>query len=196
MLPSILSLAFPRENPSLNRTAGAIVPVFLIAGFGLASLTRTLRARLRPPFGNRLAWAAALALLLAAAVQDYNLVFDRYFRQYSLASWNSSEMGSVIRDFADTIGSRDNAWVVSYPHWVDTRLVGINAGFPGKDYELMLENLDLTRVIPGSKLFLVKPNDDEAQASLSNLYPEGWFTEYQSTVESKNFLIFFVPELK
>ena len=31
MLPSILSLAFPEENPALNRTAGAAVPIFIIS---------------------------------------------------------------------------------------------------------------------------------------------------------------------
>jgi len=42
MMPSILSLAFPGENPSLNRMSGAIVPVFLIVGrYG----------RVRPPTG-------------------------------------------------------------------------------------------------------------------------------------------------
>jgi hypothetical protein len=32
MLPSILSLAFPSENPTLNRTAGALIPVFIVIG--------------------------------------------------------------------------------------------------------------------------------------------------------------------
>ena len=32
MMPSILSLAFPGENPSINRSAAAMIPVFLIVG--------------------------------------------------------------------------------------------------------------------------------------------------------------------
>jgi hypothetical protein len=35
MMPSILSLAFPAENPSLNRPAGVIVPAFLVIGLML-----------------------------------------------------------------------------------------------------------------------------------------------------------------
>ena len=38
MLPSILSLAFPDENPALNRAAGAIVPVFVIIAIALDGL--------------------------------------------------------------------------------------------------------------------------------------------------------------
>ena len=35
MLPSILSLAFPAENPSLNRTGAAYIPIFVIIGLAL-----------------------------------------------------------------------------------------------------------------------------------------------------------------
>jgi hypothetical protein len=42
MMPSILSLAFPEENPSLNRSSAAIVPVFIIAALGLEGLLSAL----------------------------------------------------------------------------------------------------------------------------------------------------------
>ena len=35
MLPSILSIAFPDENPSLNRSGGAIIPVFIIIAIAI-----------------------------------------------------------------------------------------------------------------------------------------------------------------
>ncbi|MGH2605941.1 MAG: ArnT family glycosyltransferase, partial [Anaerolineales bacterium] len=38
MLPSILSLAFPAENPAPNRAAGAMIPVFVLTGIFLADL--------------------------------------------------------------------------------------------------------------------------------------------------------------
>ncbi|MCK5313821.1 MAG: glycosyltransferase family 39 protein, partial [Anaerolineales bacterium] len=46
MLPSVLSLAFPAENPSLNRAAGAIVPVFLILGIALDALLDVFEKKL------------------------------------------------------------------------------------------------------------------------------------------------------
>ncbi|MBN2048757.1 MAG: glycosyltransferase family 39 protein, partial [Anaerolineaceae bacterium] len=42
LMPSILSLAFPDENPSLNRTSGAMVPVILVAAMGLEAVLRGL----------------------------------------------------------------------------------------------------------------------------------------------------------
>ncbi len=40
MLPSILSLAFPAENPNLYRTGGVIVPAFLMVGLALDGLMK------------------------------------------------------------------------------------------------------------------------------------------------------------
>jgi hypothetical protein len=42
MLPSILSLAFPRENPALNRSGGAMVPVFIIIGIGFYNFIKII----------------------------------------------------------------------------------------------------------------------------------------------------------
>lgn len=193
MLPSILALAFPIENPNLYRTGGALVPVFLIIGFTMDGLLNALRDRLGPNWGSRAAWVVGGFLLLWAGLQNYNLVFERYLLEYRLSAWNTSELGEVIRSFADSVGTEDSAWVVPFAHWVDTRLVGINAGVPIKDYALWPDQLDQSLPVAAPKLFLVKPNDLEGQQALVGLYPEGWFTRYDSFIEDKDFLIYFVP---
>ncbi len=129
MLPSILSLAFPSENPILNRTAGAIIPVFLLVGMALDSLMNAIESRIGAEWGAKLAWGLAILLVLGASQLNYELVFVQYQRSYELSSWNTSEMGKVIREFSETIGSPETAWVVGFPYWVDTRLVGIMQAF-------------------------------------------------------------------
>ena len=193
MMPSILSLAFPAENPVLNRTGAALIPVFLLVGMALEGLTSGIKRSLSGPWGARLAWALAIVLLAWSASQNYDLVFHQYAQEYSLSAWNSSEMGQVIRDFALTVGSRDDAWVVGYPYWVDTRLVGFNAGYPGHDYAIFEEQLASTTELPGAKLFLVNPEDNGSVLELRHLYPDGSLKEYVSKYENKNFLMFFVP---
>jgi 4-amino-4-deoxy-L-arabinose transferase-like glycosyltransferase len=193
MLPSILSLAFPSENPVLSRTGGAIIPVFLMIGLALEGLLSQIRVSFKPPVGDRLAAGLALVLLGWSAFQNYNLVFTQYAQEYALSSWNTSEMGQVIRDFADTIGSPDNAWVVGYPYWVDTRLVGMTAGYPTKDFVILADQLQETLADPGAKLFLVNLEDAQAVTALRQLYPRGSLKEYQSKTETKDFLMFFVP---
>lgn len=196
MLPSIMALAFPIENPNLYRTGGAIVPVFLIIGFGMEGLINALKTGLAYKWGTRFAWAVGFLLLLWSAVQDFDWVFSRYYQQYRESAWNTTEVGHVIRAFADSVGSGDNAWVVPSPHWVDTRLVGINAGYPIKDYALWPENLEETLGDKRAKLFIVKPDNQVAIEKLQLLYPEGWFQLYTSQVPTKDFLIFFVPPSK
>ena len=136
MLPSILSLAFPDENPALNRAAGAIVPVFLIVAIALDGLMSGVEKRMPSKTGSALAWGMALILIFFSALGNYDLVFNQYQRAYELSSWNTSEMGKVIHDFGDMYGGTNNAYVVPYPYWVDTRLVGMNAGDPTRDYAI------------------------------------------------------------
>ncbi len=192
-LPSILSLAFPAENPALNRMAGAIVPVFLIVAIALDGLMTTLSNRLSLFWGPKVALGVAVGCLTLASLQNYSLVFEEYQRVFELSSWNTSEMGQVIKSFTTSVGSPDSAWVVAFPHWVDTRLVGMNAGYPLKDYAIWTDQLAETISDPRPKLFLVKPEDTQAINTLQTLYPQGVLQEYTSRVENHDFYMYFVP---
>jgi hypothetical protein len=192
-LPSTLSLAFPAENPNLYRTGGALIPVFLMAGIALDGLMRSMTKRIPAPAGKRYAWAIALLLIGLSCLQDYDLVFRQFYEQYRLSSWNTSEIGQVVREYTTTLGSPETVWVMGAPHWVDTRLVAINAGYPGKDFALFVDELGITTAEPRSKLFIVKPDDQPAIDALGALYPQGWFQTYISKAPTKDFLIFFVP---
>jgi hypothetical protein len=187
MLSSTLSLAFPGENPNLNRTAGALVPVFIIAALTLDGLVTALE-KWRRYWG----WGLAILLLFFVGRQNYDLIFNQYQAIYTAYSINSSEMGELIQDFADSVGRYDTAWVIGYPYWVDTRLVGINAGQPGHDYALAYEDIGRTLAIPDYKLFIFHPQDSVTQQLLTRLYPQGSLRPYQSAV-GKNFFMFIVP---
>jgi hypothetical protein len=193
LMPSILSLAYPDENPALNRMAGALVPVFVVIGIALDAILQVIEQRSKTPSASLMGWALAGGLLILSAAQNYDLVFNRYQTAYAAASWNTSEMGQVIRQFSDSIGDADSAWVLPYPHWVDTRLVGMHAGYPTKDYAVFPDQLLTTLFVPGPKLFLVKPEDLDGKNLLQNLYPQGWFQVYDSRYERKDFLMFLVP---
>jgi len=193
MMPSILSLAYPGENPSLNRTSAAFIPVVLIAGLAFESFIRTI---LQPKDGGRGRWLAGVvaALLLIISInQNFNLVFDKYAKQYQLSAWNTSEIGGVIRQFTDTVGSPETAYVVGYPYWVDTRLVAYNAGFPGMDFAIWPDQFEMTKEKTGAKLFILYPEDLEDLKLLSELYPNGGASYHLSPVEGKNFYVFSVP---
>jgi hypothetical protein len=192
MLPSILSLAFPSENPTLNRTAGALVPVFLIIGLSFEGLLTNIENRISRPVNKAVVVAMGIIFLLWAGYQNYDLVFNQFEQNYRQSAWNTSEIGGAIRDFTESIGSQENAFVVAYPHWVDTRLVGINAGFPTRDFAIWPDDLSKTLNSGGSKLFIIKNDDMESLVILQDLYPDGIVQRYTSADNNKDFFQYFV----
>lgn len=200
-LPSILSLAFPNENPAPNRAGAAMIPVFLLIALALDGLLRALGARREKaeaasgaPLarGAFWAWALALLLFLFAATQNFTLVFRQYDRQYRLSALNTSEMGEVIRWFGQRYGTLEPVWIVPYPYWVDTRLPMTFLGIPNRDLALWRDQLESTLTTPPPKLFLFKPEDVETLQALQMLYPQGKWNVYPASTEGHEFLFFIV----
>jgi hypothetical protein len=194
-LPSILALAFPAENPALNRAAGAFVPTFLIVAIALDGLLTTLAAGIGRRAGPAVMWLVAAFLVVWSASQNYDLVFNQYNKEFTQGSWNTSEMGAVIKQFAQVYGSSENAWVVPYPYWVDTRLPGVWAGIPNRDFALWPQDFSKTQSIQGAKLFIIDTADGGAANDLEKLYPQGVISTFHSATKQpgKDFWILFVP---
>jgi 4-amino-4-deoxy-L-arabinose transferase-like glycosyltransferase len=194
MMPSILSLAFPNENPSLNRTGGAYIPVMIVAAIALDGLMTGLWRAARSRMGRFATGGLVAVLLIWCMAQNADLVFHQFKVQFNAAAWNTYEIGDVVRSFADSIGSIDTAYVVPYPYWVDTRLVGINAGYPTKDTAIAPNQFAETKSDPRAKLFILKQEDQENIAALKKLYPNGTLQYHKSTpYEGKDFWLFLVP---
>jgi hypothetical protein len=197
-MPSVLSLAFPGENPALNRAGGAYVPVFIIGALALDGLLNSFG---RGTIRNVMAWVLAGILLFFSASQNYDLVFNQFYNSYRLGAWNSSDMGREIHEFGQTYGRTDTAWVVPFPHWVDTRLPAVWAGIPNRDMAMWPENLESTLELPGPKMFLVKANIEEPEGNdqdtldvLDKLYPNGKLRLFDSDIPGHDFWIFTVPK--
>jgi len=193
VLPSALSIAFPDENPALNRAGGAIIPVFIVIGIAVENIYTNLKSRVSLYRGGK--WVTRgliLLLLFGTAWVNANLVFEDYYQQFKKSALNTSEIGGVIAHFSETIGDKDHAWVVPYPHWVDTRLVGIHAVGQVKDYALWQHDIQVTSGISPPKLYIYKPDDQETYDILKNMYPDGINLTYQSEVVGRNFMLYYV----
>ncbi len=187
LMPSILSLAFPVENPALNRAGGAAVAAILVSARALDGLLAGFGAeRKRALVG----YGLVAVLLSASTLQNYNLVFRKFDASYRLAVWNSSEMGAVLQEH----GNVDASWVVPYPQWVDTRLPAIWMGIVGRDFALWPKDFAATKDVPGPKIFLFKPEDIETENALKQIYPNGTLSRYTSVTIGKDFMIFLVEE--
>jgi hypothetical protein len=205
-LPSTLSLAFPGENPALNRAGAAYIPAFIIGAMALDGLLTSLRGG-RPALSRVEAmrtvvmWGIAGLLLLVSASQNYDLVFDQYAGSFKQGSWNTSDMGGVIREFEQTYGRTDTVWIVPYPHWVDTRLPAVWAGIPNRDMAMWRDDLATTLELTGPKLFMARANleapefnDTETLDILQSLYPNGQLRMFDSDVPGHDFWIYVVPQ--
>lgn len=197
LLPSILSLAYPNENPALNRAGGAYIPVFILGAMALDGLASAIG------WGGRRAvvsWALMAILLWVSARQNYDLVFNQYYNIFRNSSWNTSDMGRVIKDFENTYGTTETVWVVPWPFWVDTRLPAAWAGIPNRDLAIQTDQLTDTLQLAGPKLFMFKANvedpaanDQQSMDVLKMLYPQGQLRLFDSDVPGHDFWIFTVP---
>jgi hypothetical protein len=193
LVPSILRVQVPTENPAPHLAAGALALVFVMAALALEAALSAFSRALEDGAGRGLAFIIGLCLLGVAAFHNQVLIFDLFANQYAERNWNSAEIGSVIENFANTVGERDQAWVLRYPHWVDTRVVGIEAGYAGKDYQIGVEELEQTLDMPTPKMFILNIEDAEGLSALQVMYPNGVFSQQDSIYENRDFTIFFVP---
>jgi hypothetical protein len=191
IMPSVLSLAYPAENPALNRAGGASIVVILIAALALEGFVTSFGSSMKRQV---IAYALTGVLFVASAYSNYDLVFRQFYAQYASGAWNTSEMGKVIRDFRDEYGQTDTVWIVPYPYWVDTRLPGVWAGIPNRDFALFPEFLSDSLAYPAPKMFIYWHPDTETEKILRELYPNGIVTRYTSAFEGKDFYIFLVEE--
>jgi hypothetical protein len=192
LMPSILSLAFPQENPSLNRTSAALIPAALIISLCLDGIMSALERAWEGTKGTAVAWGLGIALLAFSCWQNFDLVFRQYDEQYRFFSLNSGEAGQVVRGFLDSGNTMEQVFVLEYPHWVDSRLVAIAAGHPETDPFFQREYLFDTLDIRPPLLFLFNKDDRASLEILTLLYPQGILNRYTSETARGDFWIYHV----
>ena len=192
MLPSILSIAFPKENPSLNRTSAALIPIMLIIALSLDGIMSSLEYAREGSKGRVAAWSLAVAMLAFSCWQNFDLVFRQYDEQYRYFSLNATEVGGVVREFLDDGNSMEQVFVLQFPYWVDSRLVAIAAGHPEVDPIIKPGYLfDTLRVKP-PLIFLIHKDDFTTLEILTLLYPQGILNRYTSERPDLDFWIYRV----
>jgi hypothetical protein len=194
MLPSILSLAFPDENPAPNRASGAIVPVFTLAAVSLSLLPTWMRSVWNDKRVKYLIVSVFVILIPFILLDNFNLVFDQFATLYRSRNWNTREVGEYINGFATTVGEFDTAHVIETPHWLDGRLVAMIAGAnPRIDYSIKLEEIPQLKDEKRPQIFILQPGDTSAIGQLTDVFPHGSLSRYESDVDHHDFMIYFVP---
>jgi hypothetical protein len=165
ILPSVLSLAFPGENPALNRAGGASVAGIIVSALALDGLVAGFGSEKKRQL---IAYGLTGVLFAASAFGNYDLVFNKFNANFRAGAWNTSEMGKVISQFRDAYGQTDTVWIVPFPHWVDTRLPGVWAGVPNRDFAMWQDSLADSLLYPAPKMFIFWNQDWKLREFLGN----------------------------
>lgn len=207
LLPSALSIAYPVENPSHTRTSGALPLAYLIAALPLALIVQSLIDQLGGRRG-RFAAGAAVALVVAGAYGANSAIyFNNYYQAYVGSSLPYTEVGRVLRGFAESDGSFGNAFMIAYPYWWDHRAIGIEAGridwpngivdraavprFLADTYA----RTDRYRLDPDRDLlFFYAPDDEATEAALRQWFPQGRALLVQS-YQDDSYRLYRAPSL-
>ena len=208
LLPSALSIAYPVENPSHTRTSGALPEAYLIAALPLALVMASILRLARGRAGVMLSGGLVALVVLGAHNLNSNIYFNDYRESYLVSSLPYTEAGRVLRGFAQSDGSYGNAFMIAYPYWWDHRAIGIEGGrtdWPNgiisrNDIVSFLSEAaqrdDEYRLNPERDLlFFYATEDDETEALLTELFPDGYAQYRQSYQEDDDYKLFRVPRL-
>lgn len=191
LLPSTLALAFPEENPSVVRAGGVAPFVMLFAALPLVMWRRQFAV-----LGSRSLGDVLLGLVLLTAVLfNFNLYFNRYDLQYRQAAWNSTEIAETLREFALAQNDWEHLYIVSFPHWVDHRAVGIHLGYFDFNSHLIEDQatLQAQTLDPAAKIYALKNEDADDLVYLQTLYPDGVTERIESRTRGRDFVVFYAP---
>jgi hypothetical protein len=193
LLPTILALAIPNENPSLARAIAAVPVVFLMPAFALVLALDFLRGMIP---GKRGIWTGAVfagLLIAAGAIQDFDLTHRQYPETFRTNSENASELGLFMRKFVDTIGTPDDVYLIPYPYWVDDRIMNISAGFPIESvHYLFPDQIEGFAFSGRPTLFLLLAADVDTLEILKLKYPDGYYATIGSSYPGHDFIYFIV----
>ena len=207
LLPTTLALSFPIEVPSFIRASGAIPPSYLIAALPVAVFCWRLCKKLSGRKGVLAAAAFAVAALLAANHYNSRLYFGEFTDNFVRASHPHALAGEMLRGFAESDGAYGNAFVLSSPHWWDTRAIGIEAGLmfwdSGGNASSVPQLLDRGtrreakfRLQPERDLlFFFAPHNEPALELLSEWFPQGRQLLVEVEPANQSFYIYRAPAL-
>ena len=125
-LASTLALAFPIENPAINRAAVVLPSVLVLATGPAVWIWDEARRR---KTATRIAVAVLLAAFAALAVREnYRSYFVRFEHEQTIILEPVLDMVRVLRAFGERGMPADNAYLLNRENWVDGRCIAFEIG--------------------------------------------------------------------
>jgi hypothetical protein len=193
-MPSLLSLAYPGENPSTVRMGMAIPLTAILVALPVALLARRVAGLVGGRHGTAAAGIVLGTVLLPVLMTNADQYFRVYARQHSRSSQHSAEVARAVNGFLALGGRREDVYILPGANWFDTRLVAIQTG--DIRWNPLLPNVDGARRadgVPRPRLYVVHPDDRQSLALLQQWYPDA--TTWAHVVPDSDGRPFFVTVL-
>ena len=191
-LPSTLALAFPDENPSINRSETAAPIVFLLVGLAFTFLARGL-GRERPPL-RAVGFAGLLAAAAVSIRQNAVDYFVRFGLSYDAVIEHALEIADVIRDYRAKGVPLSQQYLLGTEYWIDARNVALELGDPawGETHNVAPPHVPAD-LKARPLVFVYRPGDTTRLDLLHRLYPGGTERIYPQSHPDRNFGVYYVP---
>jgi hypothetical protein len=192
-LASTLALAFPVENPGINRAAVALPSVLVLAGLPAVWLWRRACERGR---SARIAVGGVLAGLAAFSIQqNYESYFVRFRNEQVTILEPAMDVVRVMREYRDTRGVPfDNAYLLNTTNWIDGRCIDFEIGDrlwsgphdvgPGQPVPFILDR---------PLLFFHHQSDAARREQLKSEFPNGEERVVEQPFRDRSYYTYFVP---
>ena len=195
VLSSTLSLAFPLENPSVNREAPVVPVVFAIAALPIALMAQRLVERFGRGTGGVIATYAAAVLIAVAATQNYRQYFQDFDLQTRRGVSNTPEIAEAIRGGSTAGVAIEDTYVIDSPFWLDIRNVGFELGDIdwAFSHNVIQDDPLPTQPEGRSMLLIVNANDPDRLEEIERTYPTSFVSTYPAEIPDKSFVTVLIP---
>lgn len=187
-LPSTLSLAFPEENPSINRSGTAIPAVFVVASLAVVALLPRRRGAMQ------IAASVGLSVLLLFSVAlNFRQYFVDFHDSYDRSEHHAIPMARVLDGYRKQGVPLRQMYLLYSDFWVDGRNIAFELGDPSWSSTQILPTGEMPPPTPARPLVFLHTPGAPILAELKRTYPGGNERVVLETFSDRNFAVYYVP---
>jgi hypothetical protein len=186
-LPSTLSLAFPIENPSINRAGTAVPTVFLVAALPIVYLLSSRRR-----LAARIAAAGIAGFLLFSIEENARQYFAGFDRQYAQRIDHATQMARILDEYRRRGVPLRQMYLLYTDYWVDGRNIALELGDPSWAETHIVPTGELPKGLRERPLVFLHTPGAPILKELQKTYP-GIDRLVRQDFSDRDFSVYFAP---
>jgi hypothetical protein len=191
-LASTLALAFPVENPAINRAAVALPSVLVLAALPVAWIWGESRRR---RLAERLGVTVACLVLAAASIKEnFESYFVRFAHENTVILEPVLDMVRVLREYGARGVPPRNVYLLNRNYWVDGRCINFEIGdMRWSDAHDVSPSRPVPFIRDRPLLFFFHANDPDRRQQLKAMFPDGEEKLIPTGFSDRAYYTYFVP---